>query len=685
MPKKLKSQDGPALNVTVLVIFLFFVCILLILFIIVLQLQTPEGHVIRFIYKPNFNNVPDFTDYDYETQGRVRFGWREDEKGLARICDFYKKSMKWLETAPRWKTTHARNTMEEFIGACTFELRQTDLYAVEDFQGFPWGNNWYEFSIVLTTMLGYYMVHKYRFPAVTAMCSELIQKIIIDPQHSLGYDRDKANSAMMVFPWSLAKHLHGTFDPTNEAFLYAVAQYNFIPDQTLPANMDGIHLDYSYLTHSGVYAYGYIDSIVEIYPDAKQVIPEIPSIDEPIDGLHALLKHKTIPFSGATLWNRQANVHSSLYTGKQDNYGFKVMPGMRYLRYFTPEFQWCSRAGQGTIAYYECDKTVQNMGLYSTLCRHVYYSNETSAAPRFPVAGFIAKKGATELPSVEPTLKTTTPYKPKFISSTRSYVFSNNEDYAISRMWYMEYTDLIGPTKFDETIIFNFKTNKLTAYYWVDHGLDYGICVDDKNFIPMEELRYKMHIDFSQRTYTGEPYTTLTPSIASMTGSVVSIKEFGNGGKAIAFYRGEPYCATPAETDIMTVKEFSIKTDDIVYLFKFDAEANQFLFTKYGDPALYTSVQNEIANWDSERISKKGVVCPHPDYVKKFNLPVPVLDDDDEDLILKPANSQTASFPRDVGEHETSIFSDEFALKRVSPISKLHSASLKKKAKHDFI
>ncbi|QLI62379.1 ODV_E66 [Dikerogammarus haemobaphes nudivirus] len=577
-----------------------FVIILLILVIgfMLIDFKQPYTKVIKFIYKSTYFTPLDFTDYDFETQGRVKYNWHVDEKGLGAICHFWNSGCGWMDKTDTKESRKAVKAFEDWIFAFLSELEKTEIVN-SGFQGFPWGNNWYEFSIESTRTMAYYIVMNKHNGTTSIFAANSILYIIVNPQMSLGYERDKANSAMMVFPWSLAHSILGTLTEAKQdpSFAYAIAQYDLTPNETLQCNADGVHIDYSYLTHNGVYAFGYVDSIMEFYPDTKQVLPEIPqTIDKIVDRMHAYLRHPTIPLSGATLWNRQENTKSATYNGNLKTKACMVIPSMRYIRFFgtTPgnEYQWCAKPGQQTVAYYECDQSVQNMGLYSCFCRKAFRPNDSSDVNAF-TDGFILKKTSDDLLTVPAVETTTTTYRCEpWNDGSVTYVFTDGEEWGFCRQQWIWYPPMLSRGfHMDESIYIDIKNEIITVNYGFGNGIselpedqltrrDYDlICNGERH--DMGVPWHNIIIDLKNKTTTWEESDSYNHALNKKTPYIEFSRSLPNGGSYTIIYRDDqPKFLCPAENWVMGyTQEVPSKDESEILKFDFDEDMNQYLYT----------------------------------------------------------------------------------------------------------
>ncbi|UHB41759.1 ODV-E66 [Macrobrachium rosenbergii nudivirus] len=569
--KKIKlyhdSQDGKRSSDAKFIIFV--VLIILLCVVIYFSLHTDEPYIfqVNYIYKSNYYKefiLPE--DYDVATQGRKWSEWDTNEKGIAKICHLFNESMGFIQKTPKSnrKVKTAIKVIEDWIVAFLEALEKTDIVK-PDFQGQPWGGNWYEFSIEAPTTLAYYIINRKSSGAISVLAARAIEYIIVNPQRSLGYDRDKANSAMMLFPWTLAHMVTGTLDVTNPAYLYAIDQYNLAPNENIPANIDGVHLDYSYLTHGGVYAYGYLWSIYNIYPDTKQILPEVKkfNLDYNIDKIYSKLRHPTIDTAGCALWHRQFRLNGSgYYTGKTKTSKCEVVPSMRYIRYFDENVHFSARTMQTSVAYYESDKTVDNMGLYSALCRRIFRKAD-SATPKFPDVGFIYPKGTTELIRVPTLTTTTTPFFCELTSHSKSFVWTDGKKYGILFQYQMKLPPML-PFMFTEVMCIYLEERRIETHYRLESN---GSCIFlDKEYCREEGNDFDVHsgyiisdCDIASGKITTRFGSGYLPDVSDFTGNEYREVAYVAEGKTSAFYiekkvdsKWTPYSYCPAEEDIMT-------------------------------------------------------------------------------------------------------------------------------------
>ncbi|UBZ25515.1 ODV-E66 [Crangon crangon nudivirus] len=581
----IRTVDGPQYTTGIIVcIFIICICVMGITYSI-MKANAPKNRSDDdiFQYKDSQFKTPDFTGYDFDTYGKTKYNWHIDDDGLVEICHFWNESMGYY-------VTHNEKVpaLEDWLQAVIAQLKlcpfwdDPDYNSEGDIAKLPWGRNWESFTIELTRTMCYYMLLRWHKIPISSLCAEAIKKIIRDPQYSLGWSRDKNNSAMMLLPWAKAYIFTGDLDRTHPAYIYAVEQYDLRPDTTIASNEDGLHIDWGYLARGGIYDYGGLEYLYDIYQDTRQVVDEVDEykLYKYIDEVRARLLHPTIQASGGTLFTRKETLDTAVYgsvgtyTGTKELHPVQVIPSMIYLRYFTEDWQWCIRGVQKDICYYESDQWVSNMGLYAISDKSVYYKDTYSQKPKFPNLGFLCKKGVTELPEVKRTEATTQKHYPDVSDGRYNYVFTDHETYAI--MLIQNKYELVDNTT-SEHIILDIK-RQLATFYIV--STDYGsnqLCSDGETMTPcVHKFRYT--IDFAKRIISDAEEFTAMPTWLDMTEDIWDVHQFDNSAQ-MAIKSNEVYCYIPHKKEIMDYEVFerTYPVDEKDYKFKFDRDSNQYL------------------------------------------------------------------------------------------------------------
>lgn len=188
---------------------------------------------------------------------------------------------------------------------------------------YPWGHNWYQFSVTSTLMLFYYMLiagEKGRKIAI-----EMILAIIVTPKKSLGKGRKEANSVYMALPWIVAHYYKGGVEYASQS-----ADYKYVIDyvklQPVKNNKDaGLYLDYTYITHEKCLAYGYLKEIVDMslplfFFDNNMPQEFLPKWEK----CQKILAHLTIPYGPVGFYTRAATLKS--FSFKDSKLGIEVIP-----------------------------------------------------------------------------------------------------------------------------------------------------------------------------------------------------------------------------------------------------------------------------------------------------------------------------------------------------------------------
>ncbi|UBZ25517.1 ODV-E66 [Crangon crangon nudivirus] len=580
----IRTVDGPQF-ITGALVCIFIICIVVMAITYIIMRQYNPNHNIEdgiFKYKKSQFKTPDFTGYDIETQGKTKYNWHIDDDGLVEICHFWNDSMGYYVTHNEKLTV-----LEDWLQSVIAQLRTCPFWDDPDYGGsidkLPWGRNWESFTIELTRTMCYYMLLYWHKIPISALCAEAIKKIIRDPQYSLGWSRDKNDSATMLFPWTKAYMFTGNLDTTHPAYLYAIDQYDVRPDTTIANDQDGLHIDWGYLARGGIYDYGGLEYLYDSYQDTKQIVEEVGEykLYDYIDEVRARLLHPTIQASGGTLFTRKETLDTAVYgsvgtyTGTKQLHPIQVIPSMRYIRYFTEDWQWCVRGVTQDLCYYESDQWVSNMGLYAMSDRSVYYKDGYSQTPKLTTVGFMCKNGVTELPEVIRTEGATTEkHYPIMTDDSFCFVVTDHDTYAL--MLTQSSYELVE-SNYSEHIVIDIKRQLATLYgYSVAYDKN-QFCSDGQTMGP--RLRnFKYTIDFAKRSISDVESIDRMPTWLAMTEDIWNFYQLDSKAQ-IAIKLNEVYCYIPHQKEIMDYEVFerTYPVDEKDYKFKFDRDSNQYL------------------------------------------------------------------------------------------------------------
>lgn len=443
------------------IISLVLLVVVLICLVVLLQMQSKhtadDEDPDRLDIKASRKSVPDkaFPEilFDYNLSNSADTGifptWNTDSTVLGSMCSAIWSGLQYAINHPKEKNADrailiAENFMIKY-------LAQLIIVGVTPLK-IPWGTNWYQFSVDSTVMLAHYLLLPK--PALAKIASQIILILIDGPKKSLGYARDGANSVYITGPYLLAKNVIGEADQVFESKDYAdVLQFLKLEVVRLPG-ADGLHLDKTFLFHSGVVSYTYLETLASnltnyFYALDSKILGSPATVWTPI---RSIIQHPTVAVAPLGLRGRRNDLTSNTAAAE---YGIKVIPFQRYIRYYTKDHQFSTRGQTPELAYFEADKTNFTQAMYWTQYRTVHVSqSETNL--RFPDAGFICDKSVTELIPVPSTTTTTTAFMP---TTAESFVLSNSK-YGV--LWQKYSIEALGPQEITELIVINSKEKTIT-------------------------------------------------------------------------------------------------------------------------------------------------------------------------------------------------------------------------------
>lgn len=250
----------------------------------------------------------------------------------------------------------------------------------------PWGKNWYQFSISSSNMLFHYMLCVRNVQRdKLAQAINLLFRIVETPKKSLGWTRDQANSVYMGLPWIVAHYLKGDIDEASQHpdYIYVVDYINFLVVKE--RKKEGLYMDYTYITHTNCLAYGYLAEMTRM---SKAIV----SFDNCIrnfllDWKHCqcILSHPLIPYGPIGFYSRDHRLTSE--TNADSPMGIRVIPTCLFLRMYHDDYSFAVRGQNEWIAYYESDKTFDDMSQYWVQYRGVRFACQNHER-QFPDIGF---------------------------------------------------------------------------------------------------------------------------------------------------------------------------------------------------------------------------------------------------------------------------------------------------------
>ena len=356
--------------------------------------------------------------------GQSRFkAWDTDHDVLGDLANWMIEVMTFYRVSS--PTPKVREAIEHWI-------RLYRAKFVKPHQQYPWGINWYNFSITVPLMLVYYLYTFDTEPRSSSLfntTTDLIDEAADSPVLSLGWKRDGPNSIFIAAHWigNAIWKSEAAFQTAaaNSGYDYALSQCEFTLQSSL--KNQGLYIDYGYIFHTDVVAYGYLTSP---RADAKllaSVSPRAASGEENVATALELLGHPTIANGWLGFFGRGGNATRG--GGALAKVYRKVFHaasiGAFALQSTTQRFTM--RLQRSHISFYESDKSNSAWGQYWTQARILYPNNlYTSFNKKLNWPGLIWQDGQLSTIELESTgFANTQRWQPTMANSA---VFKAQED-----------------------------------------------------------------------------------------------------------------------------------------------------------------------------------------------------------------------------------------------------------------
>lgn len=249
-----------------------------------------------------------------------------------------------------------------------------------DFQ-FPWGTNWYEFSILMPQ---YFMHTNIMLKPMGYNLDNYVIKLgqiyLPTPIKSMGWTRAGGNVVRMFLPFIYYKLLSGHFINQISAMTDVQTAYNIVSLNSVMYG-DGINKDLSYIDHENVRAWGYLLTGIYTYVHYEYFFVNIS---------YNLVKeclNKVLYFNGQVhpaLISRggwQISREGIYYLNTQNYYrnGIFSCDLNKVLTIKCPKY-FCTVLGQRTnLAYYEADRNNDTMAPIWLFAKRPYIGNRSVA------------------------------------------------------------------------------------------------------------------------------------------------------------------------------------------------------------------------------------------------------------------------------------------------------------------
>lgn len=309
--------------------------------------------------------------------------------------------------------------------------------------------SWRVFGIYVTRMLALYLLAPYCMHSKRA--AEAILRIVNNPKTALNVERTGFDTVYLTGPFILAKY---NTNVTELNDIRKSSEYNYVKNLISStvriAGRPGIHMDYGIFDSGNVPACDRLPMVIQFVGYYFKLDLAL-NINTPISDIWQKVKlimlHSQVGFSNLGAYGIKSD-----YQMLQDSnsvYGFRVIPSMRYLRYFTQYTQFSIRYQDRDIAFYESDHLRNTQAQYWVQGRRIF-TNISSPDLNYPEFGLCYPSTNNEKFALPPNAASE---RKAFISpNSSSFVMT----YAEIGVAFQKYNiDEFGDVDFTERIIIN--------------------------------------------------------------------------------------------------------------------------------------------------------------------------------------------------------------------------------------
>lgn len=520
------------------------------------------GNGIDFTYRSIYFSEPDFSDYDFETQGQIKFDWAANSTNMKNICNFWNNMMGWLNTQPWTVASTAIVAFEEWIDAValltSIPSETTRVY-----------------TNILPTTLAYYIVMNKAKLTSSTTAATLIKTLLVDPSLDTN-DRvlEGVELAAALFPWTVAEIFNGTLDTNNAGYLAAIAEFNLTPDPSLTMIDEGLRLDAG-LISDGYHDYSKIAAYYPLVLDAIQIIPELTESQQVLDSIAAVIFHPSLPISGSALVGYQTDIAMPLYEGKRVTFDLQIIPSMRYMRYFSPTWQWSLKLPSPDIPYVKCDQANTFLAHYSLMDRRAHTSGDSTPTPT--EVGFITADGSF------PNLVYTDPLKIEFTDTSRSLVFTDFETFAVALLYNVTIPGIID-VPYYENVAINLQTKSMIIERKLVGGAGFyveAIAPGETATPTVDCTKIEINLETLEYSYNEAAFVS---NLMELTNDIFSLHII-SPNKLMIMKEGKPFCVCLDSTSTFEDCSYMMSEDNTtLYNFSFDPLTNQMMCTNPDEP-----------------------------------------------------------------------------------------------------
>lgn len=331
-------------------------------------------------------NMLEFQEYwENKDTNETLWGYNWAGSDSSEFDDMLREIEPMIITASKPQSTFYKNQkfwqmVEDFIILVTDKINFGINYKYQ----FPFGNNWYAFSITLPRIIAssvfyYRQTFNKPNPVLESTMKRYVTKIIETPRLSLGWSRQGSNAVMMFVPFLISHILMGDW-----------VNYETIPDVVetfkdvyLPVVKEdiGLYPDGSFLFHQTknditgntgyLRAYGYLTSSFTEYYFLNEFFESNHWRNAQI--AFDKLCHPTIRLHYPSWFTRTVSMsHSEMFKGKLGRHLIDTIRGVSIL---APGFVLQFNGQSPNLSFAEVDYNHSKMPLISIFMRRLLYQN----------------------------------------------------------------------------------------------------------------------------------------------------------------------------------------------------------------------------------------------------------------------------------------------------------------------
>lgn len=275
------------------------------------------------------------------------------------------------------KSVHYRNEVIWKMATHFISQVQARLPTTPQYHAFPWGENWYQFSITYPRFLvivAYMQVRLFNQEVDKGLYRTLslyIQNYFKNPEdarsgiQSMGWNRPGPNSIMMAVPYIGGHLLLKDFSREDNIFKYID---NYLTLDFVQSG-EGLYPDYGFVFHGELRAYGYIYSSYQDFVLVSKFLGKTDYLK--LTNIFEIFEHPTIKRHFSGWFTRASSVWSSSTGGKL---GFYAVDSICAVIAKTEDWMIEFNGQRKDLCYYESDQSNFTWGQIWIGAR-VFYTN----------------------------------------------------------------------------------------------------------------------------------------------------------------------------------------------------------------------------------------------------------------------------------------------------------------------